>query len=222
MARWQAARTRIQLKLAIQRAHMLQAKKEALAKRTRLEIAELVDRGRMETARVKTESLILDDIHTELLELLELYCEMLYARFALLEIKSSVASQEEPEDAIREPLLAVLHAAHHTDVQELHVLQDMLCARFSKEFAQAALNNEDGCVPERVANKVAYRMPPPDLVDAYLREICRAYHIALPSEAPITDTQPADTPASTATEEGQQGDQAWSALMKRFEALKQP
>lgn len=96
---------------------------------------------------------------------------MLYARFALLEIKSSVASQEEPEEAIREPLLAVLHAAHHTDVQELHVLQDMLCARFSKEFAQAALNNEDGCVPERVANKVAYRMPPPDLVDAYV--ICR-------------------------------------------------
>lgn len=62
MARWQAARTRIQLKLAIQRVHMLQAKKEALAKRTRLDIAELVDRGRMETARVKTESLILDDV----------------------------------------------------------------------------------------------------------------------------------------------------------------
>lgn len=62
MARWHAARTRIQLKLAIQRAHMLQEKKAALAKRTRLDIAELVGRGRMETARVRTESLILDDV----------------------------------------------------------------------------------------------------------------------------------------------------------------
>lgn len=62
MARWHAARTRIQLKLAIQRVHMLQEKREALAKRARLHISELVGRGRMETARVKTESLILDDV----------------------------------------------------------------------------------------------------------------------------------------------------------------
>ncbi|CCU97700.1 unnamed protein product [Malassezia sympodialis ATCC 42132] len=134
MARWHAARTRIQLKLAIQRVHMLQEKREALAKRARLHISELVGRGRMETARVKTESLTLDD----------------------------------PDPAIREPLMAVLHAAHRTEVQELHVLQDMLCARYGAEVAQAALDNQDGCVPERITVKVAYHVPPPELVNAYV------------------------------------------------------
>ncbi|WFD19608.1 Vacuolar protein sorting-associated protein ist1 [Malassezia caprae] len=199
MARWHAARTRIQLKLAIQRAHMLQEKKAALANRARLDIAELVGRGRMETARVKTESLILDDIHTELLELLELYCEMLYARFALLELKTDA-----PDPAIREPLIAVIHAAHHTDAPELHVLQDMLCARYGADFAQAALDNRDGCVSERVTKKLAYHIAPPDLVDAYA----------------LADSEAADTPVPAA--EAPQGDSEWGALMKRFEALKHP
>ena len=86
MARWASARMKIQLKLAIQRAHMLQEKQESLAKKARREIADLVAIGKLETARVKSESLIMQDVHIELLELLELYCETLYARFALLEV----------------------------------------------------------------------------------------------------------------------------------------
>lgn len=64
--------------------------------------------------------------------------------------------------------MAVLHAAHRTEVQELHVLQDMLCARYGAEVAQAALDNQDGCVPERITVKVAYHVPPPELVNAYV------------------------------------------------------
>lgn len=90
MVRWASGRTKVQLKLAVQRAHMLQAKRESLAKKERRDIADLVVRGKVETARVKTESLIMDDVHIELLELLELYCETLHARFALLELNTYV------------------------------------------------------------------------------------------------------------------------------------
>ena len=69
MARWHATRTKIQLKLAIQRSRMLQEKKAALHKKVRLEIAELVERQKLESARVKTESLIMDDIHRSLLHI---------------------------------------------------------------------------------------------------------------------------------------------------------
>jgi vacuolar protein sorting-associated protein IST1 len=51
----------------------------------RRDIATLLERGKVETARIKTESIINDDIHVELLELLELYCEILFARFGLIE-----------------------------------------------------------------------------------------------------------------------------------------
>ncbi|WFD49167.1 Vacuolar protein sorting-associated protein ist1 [Malassezia furfur] len=175
MVRWASGRTKVQLKLAVQRAHMLQAKRESLAKKARRDIADLVVRGKVETARVKTESLIMDDVHIELLELLELYCETLYARFALLEMPGT-----EPPEAIREPLLAILHAAHRTELAELHTLQEMLAARYGPELAKDALENVDGCVSPRVTRKLAFHMPPPELVDAYMDEICKAYDVPLP------------------------------------------
>ncbi|KAI3629104.1 hypothetical protein CBS9595_000176 [Malassezia furfur] len=149
MVRWASGRTKVQLKLAVQRAHMLQAKRESLAKKARRDIADLVVRGKVETARVKTESLIMDDVHIELLELLEL---------------------TEPPEAIREPLLAILHAAHRTELVELHTLQEMLAARYGPELAKDALDNVDECVSPRITRKLAFHMPPPELVDAYMDE----------------------------------------------------
>jgi len=65
----------------------LQEKKEAQAKTARRDIATLLERGKTETARIKVESIINEDIHLELLELMELYCELLIARFGLVELK---------------------------------------------------------------------------------------------------------------------------------------
>lgn len=64
---------------------MLQQKKEAQAKSSRRDIATLIERGKLETARIKVENIINEDVHIELLELLELYCELILARFGLLE-----------------------------------------------------------------------------------------------------------------------------------------
>jgi vacuolar protein sorting-associated protein IST1 len=90
----------------VQRLRTLQEKKEAQAKTARRDIATLLERGKAETARIKVESsmsylhlisvsvshgtfriVINEDIYLELLELLELYCELLIARFGLVELK---------------------------------------------------------------------------------------------------------------------------------------
>lgn len=74
-----------------------------MAKKSRRDIAALVEKGKLETARIKTEGIIAEDvstsccrlktrlltleqIHIELLELMELYVETLLARFALLDL----------------------------------------------------------------------------------------------------------------------------------------
>ena len=61
----------VQIRLSIQRLRTLQEKKLALAKKSRREIADLLTKGRIETARLRVEGLIQDDIYVELLELLE-------------------------------------------------------------------------------------------------------------------------------------------------------
>jgi len=103
-------------RLSVQRLRTLQQKKEAQAKSARRDIALLLERGKLESARVKVEAsksatkfdgnvhtdsrlpltttvdrtntiliVINEDINLELLELLELYCELLIARFGLLD-----------------------------------------------------------------------------------------------------------------------------------------
>lgn len=52
----------MQLKLSSQRCSLLQEKKNAIAKKDRREIASLVERGKIETARIKTEGLIGEDV----------------------------------------------------------------------------------------------------------------------------------------------------------------
>ena len=53
----------------------------------------------------------------------------------------------------------------------------MLSARYSTEFSEAALQNTENCVSERITRKLAFHLPPPEMVDAYLSEICKAYQV---------------------------------------------
>lgn len=78
-------RLKVQLKLAINRLKMLQAKKSSLSQHQRREIATLLDKGKEESARIRVEHIIRQDLVMEALEMLELYCDLLLARFGLIE-----------------------------------------------------------------------------------------------------------------------------------------
>jgi len=159
-------------RLSIQRLRILQQKKEAQAKATRRDIATLLERGKVETAKVKVEAIINEDIHVELLELLELYCELLLARFGLLE-----QNAREPDPGISEGVCSIIHAAPRTELKELHVLRDVLMHKYGREFSLAVMENHDGCVSDRVVKKLDMSTPSPELVDAYLTEIAKAYNV---------------------------------------------
>ncbi|CAO1629750.1 unnamed protein product [Parajaminaea phylloscopi] len=176
MPSWNPTRTRVQLKLAVERTKMLQEKKEAIAKKERKEIAALVEKGKEETARIKTEGMIAEDIHIELLEILELYCETVLARFALLDLPG-----RDPEPSLVEPVAAIIHCAPRVELRELHILRDMLAARYSREWVQTAIDNKDNVVGSRVSSRLKIFTPAPDLIDLYVAEVCRAYDVPFSS-----------------------------------------
>ncbi|KIM31709.1 hypothetical protein M408DRAFT_327163 [Serendipita vermifera MAFF 305830] len=151
---------------------MMIEKKAALAKAARRDIATLVEKNKLETARIKVESVIHDDIHVELLEILELYCELLSARFGLLD-----TSAKEPDPGVYEAVCAIIHAATRTELKELHTLREMLMHKFGREFSLAVMENRDGCVSPRVTRKLTIDTPPDALIEAYLEEISRGYGV---------------------------------------------
>lgn len=82
---------------------------------------------------------------------------------------------------------------------ELHILRDILMHKYGREFSVAVMENRDGCVSERVrpicliipsshgfhlltcgikvSRKLSVATPSPELVDAYLAEIAKAYGV---------------------------------------------
>jgi len=171
--------------LAVQRLRTLQEKKEAQAKSSRRDIATLLERGKLETARVKVESLINDDIYTELLELLELHCEMIIARFGLLD-----QNTRDPDPRVHESVCCIIHAAPRTELKELNVLRELLMHKFGREFSVSVMENRGGCVGERVMSKLTLNTPSPELIDAYLYEIAKGYGITW--APPIRNGNPAE------------------------------
>ncbi|TFK77504.1 DUF292-domain-containing protein [Pluteus cervinus] len=172
MPPWNSAKAKVQIRLSIQRLRTLQQKKEAQAKASRRDIATLLERGKIETARVKVETIIHEDIHVELLELLELYCELLFARFGLLE-----QNTREPDPGIAEGVASVIHAAPRTELKELHILRDILMHKYGREYSVAVMENRDDLVSDRVRRKLSTETPSPELVDAYITEIAKAYGV---------------------------------------------
>jgi len=210
---------------------MLQEKKSSIAKASRRDIATLMEKGRMETARVKVENIINEDIYVELLELLELYCELLIARFGLLDISS-----KDPDPGIREGVCAVIYAAPRTELKELHVLREMLMHKYGREFSLAVMENREGCVTERIVRRLSVETPSASLVDGYLKEICRAYGIMIPGDESgeagpaAKEEKEEESPGQGVTDEieidggiGSAEDRKedkFDELTRRFEALK--
>ncbi|KAJ7897308.1 regulator of Vps4 activity in the MVB pathway-domain-containing protein [Mycena olivaceomarginata] len=192
MPPWNAPKAKVQLRLSVQRLRILQQKKEAQAKASRRDIASLLERGKIETARIKVETIINEDIHVELLELLELYAELLLARFGLLD-----QNTREPDPGIAEGVCSIIHAAPRTELKELHILRDILMHKYGREFSMAVMENRDGCVSDRVMRKLGNATPSTELVDAYLHEIAKAYGVAWAPPLPAYSADAAGDPADT-------------------------
>lgn len=156
-------------------------------------MADLLSQHREQSARIRVENIIATDITVELMEILELYAELLLARAGLLDvrdknIKDGLGGGEEAT-GLEEAAAAIIYAAPRfpRDVRELGVVRALLIERFGKEFAVRAQDNTDNVVPERVWKKLEVKPPSQALVEAYLTEIAKTYGVVWPRYNPALD-----------------------------------
>lgn len=155
--------------MAVNRLRLVQQKETALAKAQRREMAGLLEAGKEASARIRVENIIRNDISVELLEILELYCELLLARIGLLDAK-------ECDPGLEEAVCTVIYAAPRTEIKELHTIRDIFVTKFGRDFAKEALESPDVKIPEKVMTKLSVQPPSAELITLYLREIARAYN----------------------------------------------
>ncbi|KAI4635371.1 uncharacterized protein J4E87_000321 [Alternaria ethzedia] len=172
---------KVQLKLSISRLRMVQQKDSAKVKQQRREMAQLIEVGKVQSARIRVENIIRTDITTELHEILELYCELLLARSQLLESQvsssntTSASTSTLLDPALEEAVRSIIYAAPRTEIKELHTVRALLVDKFGKDVAVASMEGEG--VAERVMKKLKVETPKEELVEAYMTEIARFYGV---------------------------------------------
>ena len=73
------------LRLAINRLKLLEQKKTEVALKSRKEIADYIAAGKTERAQIRVEHIIREDYMVEAMEVIEMYCDLLLARFGLIQ-----------------------------------------------------------------------------------------------------------------------------------------
>ncbi|XP_036297025.1 IST1 homolog isoform X4 [Pipistrellus kuhlii] len=193
---FKAERLRVNLRLVINRLKLLEKKKSEsacrprpsalllcdwsgicalaeLAQKARKEIADYLAAGKDERARIRVEHIIREDYLVEAMEILELYCDLLLARFGLIQ------SMKELDSGLAESVSTLIWAAPRlqSEVAELKIVADQLCAKYSKEYGKLCRTNQIGTVNDRLMHKLSVEAPPKILVERYLIEIAKNYNV---------------------------------------------
>lgn len=161
------------LRLSINRLKLLEKKKTELAQKARKEIAEYIAAGKSERAKIRVEHIIREDYMVEAMEIVEMYCDLILARFGL------VTQMKELDEGLAEAISTLIWVAPrmHTDVQELKVISDLLTAKYGKIYADACRNENVNTLSEKLKHKMSIQSPPKILVERYLIEIAKNYNV---------------------------------------------
>ena len=133
------------------------------------EIADYMQAGKLERAKIRVEHIIREDYMVEAMEVLEMYCDLLLARFGLIQQMKTL------DDGLAEAISSIIWVSPRlqADVQELKVVADQFAAKYGKPYAQACKENAVGTVSVKLMHKLSVQAPPKITVEKYLIEIAR-------------------------------------------------
>ncbi|GFY67506.1 IST1 homolog [Trichonephila inaurata madagascariensis] len=161
------------LRLSINRLKLLEKKKTELAQKSRREIADYLANGKLERSKIRVEHIIREDYLIEAMELVEMYCDLLLARFGLVQQMKTL------DEGLSEAVSSLIWAAPRlqTDVAELKIIADQLAVKYGKPYALAARENSLNSVNEKLVHKLSVQAPPKILVEKYLIEIAKSHNV---------------------------------------------
>ncbi|XP_030371918.1 IST1 homolog isoform X3 [Scaptodrosophila lebanonensis] len=162
------------LRLALNRLKLLEKKKSELAQKSRKEIADYLATGKTERARIRVEHIIREDYLVEAMEMVEMYCDLLLARFGL------ITQMKELDAGVAEAVSSLVWVCPRmqADIAELRIIADIFIAKYGPEFGEHSRTaTGDHNVSEKLMHKLTLQAPPKLLVENYLIAIAKNYNI---------------------------------------------
>ncbi|GMH03374.1 hypothetical protein Nepgr_005213 [Nepenthes gracilis] len=134
------AKCKTALKLAVSRIKLLKNKKEVQLRQLKRELAQLLESGQDQTARIRVEHVIREEKTMAAYDLIEIYCELIVARLPIIE------SQKNCPIDLKEAITSIIFASPRcADIPELLDVRKHFVAKYGKEFVTAALELRPEC-----------------------------------------------------------------------------
>ncbi|ORX54722.1 DUF292-domain-containing protein [Piromyces finnis] len=162
---------KIQLNLVGPRMDIIHKKKVSLNIIAKNEIANLLEKGKINNARIKVETIIRDDFYIESLEILQLSLELLNSRYSLLNEKNV------DDLALLSAIKTIIFAAPRCNIKEITKISEILQNRFGSKFTKLALKNADNDINEKIYHNFTLKCIDKNLIDHYLEEIATMYKV---------------------------------------------
>ncbi|XP_075043556.1 IST1 homolog [Mixophyes fleayi] len=161
------------LKGAIKQMEQLIRSKSEMVENTKKEIAMYLKANMIARAQIRAEYIIREHNLVEAMEIIQMYCDLLYKKIGLIETKTEL----DPE--LSEAVCTVIWAAPHmqTEVSELKTVVSQLCYKYSKEFGSLCRSNKLETVNEKVMQKLSTKAPSKELLDKYLSNLTKQFNI---------------------------------------------
>ncbi|MED6218993.1 hypothetical protein PIB30_031680 [Stylosanthes scabra] len=149
------AKCKTALKLAVSRIKLLKNKREAHIRQLKRELAQLLESGQDQTARIRVEHVVREEKMMAAYDLVDIYCELIAARLPMIE------SQKNCPIDLKEAIASVIFASPRcADLPELVDVRKHLTAKYGKEFASAAVELRPDCGVNRLlVEKLSAKAP---------------------------------------------------------------
>ncbi|KAL3535653.1 hypothetical protein ACH5RR_004114 [Cinchona calisaya] len=139
------AKCKTALKLSASRMKLMKNKKVVQVKQMKRELAQLLDSGQDQTARIRVEHVIREEKMMAAYDLIDIYCELIVARLPIIE------SQKNCPIDLKEAITSVVFASPRCgDIPELLDARKHFTAKYGKDFISAALELRPNCGVSRL------------------------------------------------------------------------
>jgi vacuolar protein sorting-associated protein IST1 len=112
--------------------------------------------GKDESAYIKIGTVVQNEVFTEALDVLQMYCDLVAGRVRLLDEPGHICPPE-----LEEAISTLIFATPRIDVKELHQLIPEFQMKFGEEFVAKAKHNSSGKANAQVAYKLTTVTPDP-------------------------------------------------------------
>ena len=146
------------------------------------EIASLLQQHKDESARIKVEGLLHQRSLVSVMETLQLMCDLLGTRIAIITHSTS------PPLDLEESIASLIYSSQRVEVAELTDIAHQLAAKYGEKPMRLHLDNASGRVNPRVVEKL--QITPPDfaLVIATMQEVAQQWEVDWKPDLSVLDS----------------------------------